>query len=130
MRNDPKSNNIITSVLSASSRVAAVYNSGSVDHAEASAASFLMDAGTFGASATLDAKVQYSDDNVTWVDYPLADPAKNDSSIVQMTVAGEALLHVVNPRGRYSRVVATVGTAAVEFSVCAVVGPLRHVSVA
>lgn len=128
MRNDPKSNYTIASVLAAISQTAATVNSASVDHSEAGAVSFLIDAGTFGASATLDAKTQYSDDDSSWTDYPANDEAKNDDAITQMVAAGEALLHVPNPRGRYTRVVVTVAVAAVVFGVSSFLGPLRHVS--
>lgn len=128
MRNDPKSNYTITSVSAAQSQGAGTVNSASVDHATAGAVSFLIDAGVFGTSATLDAKTQYSDDNAAWTDYPAADLAKNDDAITQMVAAGEALLHVPNPRARYTRVVATVAVAAVEFGITSVLGPLRHIS--
>lgn len=127
MRQDIKSNIALTAVLSALSRSAGAVNSSSIDHASASSASFLISLGDKGAAGTLDAKVQYSPDNSSWTDYPASDPMGNDSSITQLIAAGSAQLNIVNPRGRYSRVVATVGVNACVFSVTAAVGPLRHI---
>jgi hypothetical protein len=74
-------------------------------------------------------KVQYADasDFSDAVDYPAADEAGNDDAIVQITAAGTAQLNVPNPRGRYTRCVATVGANAVVFGITSVLGPLRHV---
>lgn len=137
MKHDIKSSNVLAEHIAAisythtgdhSSLGAGIKAGTSVDHADASTASFLLTAGTFGASATLNAKLQHSDDGTTWSDYPAADPAGNDAAITAMTAAGSAQLNVVVPRARYSRVLATVGVAAVVFGVVSVAGPLRHVA--
>ena len=130
MRNDPKSNYTIAEALPAISQAVGALNSASVDHALASAVSFLISVGTVGVSATIDMKTQYSDDNSAWTDYPAADEAGNDDAITQIVAAGNALLHVPNPRGRYTRVVSTVGVAASVVGVTSVLGPLRHVAAA
>ena len=72
-------------------------------------------------------KSQYSDNDSTWTDYPAADEAGNDDAITQITAAGSALLHIPNPRGRYTRVVATTAVAASVVGVSSVLGPLRHI---
>lgn len=128
MKNDVKSNYALKESLAAASVAPSTVNGASVDHADGSGVSFLVSVGTVGASATIDAKTQYSDDNAAWTDYPAADEAGNDDAIVQITVASSAELHVPNPRGRYSRVVVTVGTAASVVGVTGVLGQLRHVA--
>jgi hypothetical protein len=128
MRHDVKSNNTIGEEVAASSNAAGTVNGAGVDHALASSVSFFISVGSVGASGTLDAKTQYSDDASTWTDYPANDPAGNDDAITQITAAGTAQLNIVNPRGRYSRVVSTVGVNAVVFGITSVLGPLRSVS--
>lgn len=127
MRQDVKSSYSIVAVLAALSRAANTYNSTAVDHSSASSVSFLVTVGNVGTGGKVDGKLQYSNDNSNWTDYPDNDPAGNDDAITQITAAGSAVLHVVNPRGRYSRFVATVSTDACVFAVVSVLGPLRHV---
>lgn len=128
MRNDVKSNYILAVALAAISQAIGTLNGAAVDHADASSVSFLVSAGTVGASSTIDVKTQYSDDNVSWTDYPVDDEAGNDSAIVQIVAAGSAQLDVPNPRGRYTRVVSTVAVAASVVGVTSVLGPLRHIA--
>lgn len=128
MKNDIGSNYTMAEEIAAALNTPGAVNGASVDHADGGSVSFFITAGTVVATGTLDAKTQYSDDGSTWVDYPASDPALNDDAITQLTAAGVAQLNVPNPRGRYSRVVATVGTANVTFGVVSVLGPLRHVS--
>ena len=118
----------MAAAIAAISHSVGTVNSASVDHADGSSVSFLVNAGTIGASGTVDVKTQYSDNNSDWTDYPAADEAKNDDAIVQIVAAGIAQLDVPNPRGRYTRVVQVVGTAACVVGVVSVLGPLRHVS--
>ena len=127
MRNDIKSNYTFAEALPAISQTAGALNSASVDHADGSSVSFLISVGTVGASGTIDMKSQYSDNDSTWTDYPAADEAGNDDAITQITAAGSALLHIPNPRGRYTRVVATTAVAASVVGVSSVLGPLRHI---
>lgn len=126
MLRDVKSSYTLAAALAAISQVAGTVNSASVDHSLANSASFMLNAGTFGASATLDAKLQYSDDNSNWTDEDGL--SGNDTAVTQMTAAGISQLNVVNPQGRYSRVVATVAVAAVVFGVTSVLGPLRTIT--
>jgi hypothetical protein len=128
MRNDVKSNYTFAESLPAISQAAGALNGAAVDHALAGSVSFLISVGTVGASGTIDMKSQYSDDNASWTDYPAADEAGNDDAITQIIAAGSALLHIPNPRGRYSRIVATTAVAASVVGVSHVLGPLRHIA--
>ena len=129
MKGDIKSNYLLGEHIASASANTGTVNGATVDHVNGSSVSFLLSVGSVGASGTLDAKTQYSDDNSTWTDYPAADAAGNDDAITQIVAAGSAELHIPNPRGRYSRVVATVGVNAVVFGVTSVLGMLRHVDV-
>lgn len=127
MRNDVKSNYTLAESHAALSVAAGTVNGASVDHSLAGSVSFLVSVGTVGASGTIDAKTQYSEDNSSWTDYPASDVANNDDAIVQITAAGSAQLNIPNPRARYSRVVLVVAVATSVVGVTSVLGPLRHV---
>lgn len=129
MKGDVKSNYLLLASIAASSNGVGVVNGATADHVDGNSISFLISVGDVGASGTLDVKTQYSDDDVSWTDYPADDPAGNDDAVAQIVAAGSAELHIPNPRGRYSRVVATVGTNAVVFGVTGVLGMRRHVDV-
>lgn len=129
MRNDIQSNYDLIESHPAISYVAGTNNGVAVDHAKGSSVSFLISVGTVGASGTIDAKTQYSEDNISWNDYT-ADGTGNDLAITQITAAGSAELHISNPRARYSRVVMVTAVAASVVGVTGVLGPLRHVAVA
>lgn len=137
MRNDIKSSNTLAECVAAKSWAHNVDHSSlgngiiagaSVDHATASSASFFLSVGTVGASGTVDAKLQYSDNGTSWTDYPSSDPAGNDAAMTQKIAVGTAQLNVVVPRGRYSRMLVTVGVAASVLSVTSVLGPKRHIA--
>lgn len=128
MRNDIKSNTILAASLLAISQSVGSLNGAAVDHAQGSSVSFLVSVGTVGASSTIDVKAQYSEDAIAWTDYPANDEAGNDDAIVQIVAAGEASLHIPNPRARYSRIVSTVAVAASVVGVTSILGPLRHIS--
>lgn len=127
MKGDVKSNYLVGVGLTGQSRAAGAYNSAEVSHADHPSVTFLVDLNDKGAAGTLDAKVQYKTAAGAWVDEPDT-TAGNTTSIAQMTAAGSALLHVVNPRGVASRVVCTVAVNAVVFGVTHVAGPKRHVA--
>ena len=91
-------------------------------------ASFLVSAGTFGAGAKLNAKLQYSEDGLTFND-ATTEQTGDVVAIDEMSAAGTAFLHLTKPTKRYYRVLATVGTAAVELAVFAAVGGARHLPV-
>ena len=126
MRNDIGSNYLLVTALSSAVVSVGTAVSSAIDHADAGSGSFLIDVSVVGASATIDAKLQYSDDNASWTDVPVDDLARNDWAITQITVAGSAVLNVPNPRGRYSRVEVTVGVADSTVGISSVAGPLRH----
>ena len=127
MRQDVKSNYALVEGLAAQSRTAAAYNTANADMSAGRSASFLISAGTFGASATLAVKLQHSADGSTdWTDEVAG--AGNDTAITTLTAAGHAQLNVVNPRRRFYRVATTVAVAAVVFSVTTAHGPLNSVS--
>lgn len=126
MLRDVKSSYTLAVALAAISQAAGTDNSAAVDHANANSASFFVNAGTFAAGATLDVKLQYSDDNSNWTDEDGA--SGNDTAVTQLTAAGSAQLNVVNPQGRYSRVVGVVAVDAVVYGVTSVTGPLRTIT--
>jgi len=75
-------------------------------------------------------ELQYSDDDSTWADYDgLTDDGGNDTSITQLTAAGNSNLKVPNPLYRYSRVKVTVGSSNAECCVIAAAGPKKYVDV-
>lgn len=123
MKRDTKTHYKMLELLAAASRGAGAANSASIDFSQGPTATVFVSAGTFGASATLDAKLQHSADNSTWADDD--GTTGNSTAITQMTAAGSAVLHVIYPMARYYRVVATVATAAVVCSVTAMQGPLN-----
>jgi hypothetical protein len=104
-----------------------IYAGTAIDMKDAQSVTFMIGAGTFGSSATLNAKLQWSANGTTgWTDENGA--SGNGTAITAMTEAGTAELHVIVPQARYYRVLATVGVAAVVCGVAAIAGPLRHVS--
>lgn len=127
MKGDVKSSYLLGVGLTGQSRNAGAVDSAEVSHADYASVSFLVDVSGVGAAGTLDAKVQYKNAAGTWVDEPDT-TAGNSTSITQLTAAGSALLHVVNPRGTASRVRCTVGTNAVVFGVAYCAGPKRSIA--
>jgi len=125
MLRDIKSGYTLAAALAATSQAVGTDNSASVDHSKANSASFMINAGTFAAGALLNAKLQYSDNDSDWTDEDGA--SGNDTSITELSAAGIAQLNVVNPQGRYSRVVAVVTVDAVVYGITSVLGPLRTV---
>lgn len=120
-----KDNILLTTHIPALSHAVGVVDGTGVDLAGYGNVSFFINVGDVGAGpGTLDAKLQYSDDNATWYDETGA--GGNDTAIAQITAAGEARLHVPNPTHRYYRVEATVGVNAVVFGVTTAAGDARH----
>lgn len=127
MKRDVKSNFSLVESLAAVSRSTGDHNGTNVDMSNATSASFLVSCGSVGAAGTLAAKLQHSADGSTdWTDE--VSGAGNSISITTLTAAGNGTLHVINPRRRYYRVVATVGVNAVVFGVFGVAGPLKSVT--
>ncbi len=128
MKNDPGSNYTLGEEVAAASYTDAATNGAGVDHSNAPSVSFFISVSAVGTS--LDVKTQYANqsDFADAVDYPANDDAGNDDAITQITAAGTAQLNVPNPRGRYTRVVAT-SVGAVIYGITSVLGPSRHVAV-
>lgn len=88
---------------------------GGIDMSKFRRALFILDVGVFGASATVDMKLQESPDNSTWTDL-----AGNGVAITQLTAGGgNNRLATLEARAgqltkRYLRVLVTVGTAATQ----------------
>ena len=122
---DPKSFAIIDDPLAAGYYVADTYDSTSIDMGIGKNVSYIVSCQGVAAGGTIDAKLQYSDDNITFTDEPDTNMG-NSTSITQITAPGQELLHVINPRGRYYRVRMTVATNAVNAGVISVQQPLRH----
>lgn len=127
MKYDIKSNFTVAEAVASKSYNAGATNSVAVDHKEHPSSSFALSVGTVGSSATVDMKLQNSDNNSDWTDEVTG--IGNDTAITQITAAGTASLHCVNPRARYSRVVVTVATAACVLGVTSIAGPKKVVSV-
>jgi len=125
MQRDIKSSYVVAVGLAAISQTAATVTSAAVDHSLGNSATFFINAGTIGASGTIDMKLQHSPDNSAWTDDDGA--SGNDTAITQITAAGGAQLNVVNPQARYSRVAVTVAVAASVFGVTSIMGPLRTI---
>jgi|GEM_PF-1122128 len=125
MRLDPKTLYDIQDPLEAGYYIVDDHESDSIDMALTPCVTFIVSTQGVGAAGTIDAKLQYSDDNSTWTDEPDTTMG-NDTAITQLTAAGQALLNVVNPRGGYYRVYMTVGVNPVNAGVISVAGPLRH----
>ena len=126
MKLDFGSNFEISIGLAAGTHAVGTHNGASVDMQKGSCASFIIDVGTFLTS--LDAKVQYSDDDSVWVDEPAPDAVDGyPGNDVSLAIAGTGLyqLNVPNPRGRYLRCVLVSGGASNVASVVNVVGPTR-----
>jgi len=107
-------------LLAALSRAAGTYNGSSVDtKGKGRKVLLLLSAGSFGVGATLDAKLQESDDGTTWTDVP-------GGTFTQKTTAGAWVLQVTLTK-RYIRGVKVVGTAAVVSNLWGVIFGLREV---
>jgi len=113
------------------SQAAGAVNSPSIDMLKFKRALFILDVGVFGASATVDAKLQVSPDNTTWTDLSAAVPATfTGTNITQLLAAGgnnrqvkaeiraDQMAAITTPaKARYVRLVVTVGTAATLIAV-------------
>lgn len=125
-----KGNIKLTTHIAANSYAAGAVNGTGVDLAGFTDVSFFINCGSIGAAGTLDAKTQYSDDDVNWTDVTASntpgEDTGNDTSIAQIKAVGEARLHIPNPVHRYYRVAATVGTNAVVFGIATALGGARH----
>jgi hypothetical protein len=104
-------------------------NTGGVDMQLFRRALFVLDVGAFGASATVDMKLQESVDNVTFTDL-----AGTGAAITQLVAAGgnnrlatiEVRAGQLSAGKRYVRALVTVGTAATSLSCIALGGQADH----
>jgi len=122
---DIKSNIHIQESHSANSYNTGAQNGTALDLSKYESASFFISLGSVGSAGTLNATLQMSDDNSTFINEDGS--TENDTAITQLTAAGTAQLNVVRPQKQYYRVVATVGVNTVYFGAIAVAGPPRHV---
>jgi len=127
MRDNLESNWLIDEAIPSKSYSVGDTEGASVDHSLYPTAAYFISAGTIGSSGTINMKLQYHNGSA-WVDDDGS--TGNDAAITQITAAGDAVLHVVKPRGRYSRVFAAVGTATCVYGVTMIAGPKRHVAAA
>jgi len=97
----------------------------SQDHAAGHSGAFILNTGAYGSGATITAKVQYSDDDITFSD---DDGTTGNDTSAKLTAAGINVLNVPNPMGRYTRAYITVTTDAVVNGIVNVLGPLRKVA--
>lgn len=114
----------VSELLAAISRSANTYDSAAIDLGKyVGVLHFLISAGTFGGSATLDAKIQESDAS----DFGSGVSDISGAAVTQMTAAGtrELTLRVRKPTKRYVRLRVTVATAAVVSAVVLVAQPLK-----
>jgi hypothetical protein len=124
MRVTVKDNNKLLVALAAQSYAAGANNGAAINCSQVTSVSFHLNAGTFGASATLDAKLQYTDvadGSSGWTDAGIA--------MAQLLAAGgaqSAQLDVLDVAHLWYRVLTTVAVAAVVHSVTAVQGGGRH----
>lgn len=119
---DIKSNIKIVDHLPAAQRAAGNYEGTAVDCQGFESLLMHVSAGAFGTSATLDVKLQHSDDNVTFEDI-------TNGAITQMTAAGRAILQIDQLTKRYVKAVAVAGTASVDFGVTLMLGGARELPV-
>ena len=122
MKGDPGVNYTIVEGLPMLSRGVDIYETAVVDHALAPSATFAISCMTW--AADFKATLQYSDDGETWTD-----ETSGAGNTVSQTLykADFALIHVPNPRGRYSQLSVDVGATNV-FGVINISGPLRSVA--
>jgi Bbp16-like protein len=104
--------------LGAQSKAAAAYNLASVDLTKYEGGfAYLVSAGAISGGATVDFKLQDSDDNASFADVASA-------SITQLVASGKAILDSrVRAVRRYVRGVLTVGTAATAVEVTFIAQP-------
>ena len=122
MKGDPKSNYTIAVGLTALSRGADTYTTTSIDHALAPSGSFHVSCGTWATSFV--ATLEHSADDSSWT--AEADTTYGNTVSLTLTEAGSGLIHVPNPRRRYSHLSIVIGGTCVSH-VTSVFGPLRFV---
>jgi hypothetical protein len=97
---------------------------GGVDMQKFGRALFVLDVGAFGASATVDMKLQESSDNATFFDMAVDIPTISNVAITQLLAAGgnnrlatlEVRADQLSTGKRYVRALVTVGVAATQLA--------------
>lgn len=130
MRGDFKSNNEASLVLARVDGVSAgtTAQTNSYDCHNTTGASFLVYVDTIAAGTTIDLKLQYSDDDLTFVDEP--NTYEGNDLTVQITSTdgvGVYYVHCPNARARYIRLDYTTAVSTCSFSVVATSNCLLHV---
>ncbi len=123
MRRDVKSNYSVTTSIASNLATPATLNGVGLDVSLGLSASFYIDVGAI--TGTVDAKLQYSDDNSTWTDEDGL--SGNSTAITQLTATGNAQLDVVRAQEKYYRVVAVVAGTSAQICVMAIAGPLKTI---
>jgi hypothetical protein len=125
---DIMSNIKITQHVPAASQAVGNVDGTATDLAGFSNVSYLISCGTVGASGTVNAKVQYSNDGATWVD-ATTDETGEPVAIAQKSAVFSERLHITKPTKRFYRVRVAIGTAASVVSVTEVLGGARHLPI-
>ena len=127
MKRDIKSNFAITENLAIGTLASGANNGTAVDMSDGASAAFVCELITDGTAGSVAFKLQHSADGTTdWTD----EAAGAGNSAEATLTGGDGLittLHVVNPRRRYYRVVATASVADATGGIIAMVGPLNSV---
>jgi hypothetical protein len=125
---DIKSNIKISQHIAAASQAVGNADGTATDLAGFSNVSYLISCGTVGASGTINAKVQYSNDGSTWVDATTAETGE-PVAITAKTAVFSDRLNITKPTKRFYRVRVAIGTAASVVSVTEVLGGARHLPI-
>lgn len=109
-------------LLDADVHSVATHNGPGIDRLGFDALDVIALIGTPGASATVDIKLQHSDDNSTFADVDASVTGDNAAAFAQQNTAAGALHMVVNlqPCKRYIRAVAVVGTQVYDLGIAGV----------
>lgn len=121
---DIKSNVIMSEGLAAKQYSAGTRKTGGVDMSLYGTGAFFLSAGAFGSSATLDAKLQYSDTDVdgNYVDVPSDNAYGNSTAMTQKTAVGTAAFYINGPEKKFYRLHTVSAVAAVDYGVTFVGG--------
>lgn len=113
MQNTIRDNYDIVHIIKASSNAAGTLTTASIDMSKYESAHFEISVGAVGTGGTVDAKLQDSTDDSTYVDI-------TGKSITQIDEAGTASLYLDSPTKRHLNIVVVVGTDACVLGVTAI----------
>lgn len=127
MKGDIKSNFSITENFALGLYASGANNGAAVDLTDGATVTFACLMVADGTAGTVAFKLQHSADGTTdWTDEVAG--IGNDTTVSLTDDSVFALLHVVNPRRRYYRVVATSDVADATGGILAILGPLNSVA--